>query len=242
MMNDVSNKLYLGSSIWFLALFVFIIIIVVSLYLEKNNTSMDDLLNELYEVKINVEPNIWSGLLFVFLFIIIVIILSLYLEIKLISMNWENERCNYIFTAGIINPDKNKNPIQYAKDNLHYCIKKHIYTKSPIIPYMKKLYNELDYLVKYLQQQINTYNYFFYKNSNEDLSGNYHEVKNKINYLKRKERNIKEIQTKMNDVLNLQNDKIKDGINKIYTYNKQGELVDKYRDKNYNDHLLKNYD
>lgn len=203
---------------------------------------MNNILNQIYTVKnISVEPNIVSGILFLLFLISIVLYLSFTLEKDYIARNWEKERCNFIFTAGFIKTDKNKNPFQYTKDNMNYCIKKHIYTKGPIIPYIKKLYKELDYLARYLKVQINLYNKYFYRESNKDLSGNYHNVKNKINYLRRKEKNIEEIQNKINNILEVQADKMKDGYYKLYTYDTQKELIDKYKDNAYDQHIVKLY-
>lgn len=203
---------------------------------------MNNILNQIYTVKkVSVEPNIVSGFLFLIFLIIIVLYLSFSLEKDYISRNWEKERCNYIFTAGFIKTDKNTNPFQYTKDNMNYCIKKHIYTKGPIIPYIQKLYKELDYLVNYLKVQINLYNKYFYRESHKDLSGNYHTVKNKINYLRRKEKNIEEIQNKINNILNVHTDKMKDGYYKLYTYDTQQDLIDGYKNNNYNQHMIKLY-
>lgn len=189
------------------------------------------ILKKIYKTQpISVEPRLLSGVLFLLFLIIIVLYLSFNLEKDNISRNWEKERCNYIFTAGFINPNKDKNPLQYTKDNMNFCIKKNIYDKSPIISYIKKLYNELDYLVNYLKVQIHLYNKIFYKGSQEDLSGNYHTVKNKINYLRRKERNIEEIQNKINNILNVQEEKINDGYHNLFNYEKQNKLISEYKD------------
>lgn len=213
------------------------------MYLKCNMNKNNNILNKIYKVKkIYVEPNISSGALFLFFLILIIFYLSFILEKNNISRNWEKERCNYIFTSGFIKSDNNVNPFQYTKDNMNYCIKKHIYTKGPIIPYLKKIYKELDYLVNYLKVQINIYNKVFYRESNKDLSGNYHSVKNKINYLKRKERNIEEIQNKINNILNIQNDKMYYGYQKLYNYDKQKKLIDDYRSGVYDEHLVKLYD
>lgn len=168
----------------------------------------------LYHVKDKTDqPSLGASIVCLILMLSVIVILSFYLTKASLARNWEAHRCDYIFMAGFLQPDKHINASEYTAKNLKYCIKQKIYNETPILPYVKDTLKKINYLIRYLKKQVGIYEEYVRDEVGTGTT-KYHEImKNKINYFKHKQKHLTLISNKIHQEFSDTTEKISQGVN-----------------------------
>lgn len=195
---------------------------------------MKPIVYKLYENQIVQTPHgTTTAFLLLFVFFIIIFILSFYLKKTFLGRHWQENRCDYIFMSGFLQPDPSIKPHDYTLKNLKYCIKQTIYNDTPLLAHMKDSFDKIKYSIDFLKKQIGLYETDLKKNV-ETKSSKYNEVMtSKMNYLKYKQNKLQKIYNKLDNNFKDITDKIETGIKNKTLLEKENKLNGAYLSDRY---------
>lgn len=167
-------------------------------------------------------------------YFIVIFIISFNITQNYISKHWEKERCNHILFAGYLNNDPNIVPSEYTIKNMKFCIHQNVIKNSTILPIIKNKYKKIKYTIDYISKQIDLYHIMilksFYINNKEYTD----KLINKINYLKRKQENMKKIYNEFEKQVIPINDKVRKGIKNYGDFIEESKMNELYKPENSN--------
>lgn len=201
--------------------------------MDKINDYTMRVVSELYKQNVVVYRGPPYSIAFSLFFALVafIVVQSFYLKKTYLGRNWENHRCDYIFMAGFLQPDKGVIPSEYTIQNLKYCIKQKIYNETPLLPYIKDTLRKINYLIRFLKTQVGIYE----SHVKEEVGNNtYNEIMlNKVNYLNYKQQKLTALSNKINSTFTKSIDKIQEGVDQKVTLDKESVAADNYLSDQY---------
>lgn len=170
------------------------------------------------------------------IFLLLVLILFYYSSIlKYNIFKYEiifskTDKCKYILV---------NSKIENKKYNLNNCIKDKMKEKNEFV-YVINLYNQLTNLLKYIKKQLFLINKYTYDKKINDLNYSDESIKNKLRYLKLKQKKINKIYSKIEKDYDIILEKVSKGIKYNKTIEKENKDDELYKNKKMSQYILNN--
>jgi len=180
------------------------------------------------------SSNPFLSIMILLSYFIIIFIISFNITKNYVSKQWEKERCNHLLFAGYLNNDPNIIPSEYTIKNMKFCIHQNVIKNSTILPEIKNKYKKIKYTIDYISKQIDLYHIMVLKSFNTNNKEYTDKLKNKINYLKHKQENMKKIYNEFEKQVIPINDKIQIGIKNYGDFIQESKMNEIYKPENSN--------